>query len=327
MSAKYWQAINKALHGEMERDPTVVIFGQNVAESGGTFGSTRGLLETFGPDRVRDTPISELASVGAAVGAATMGLRPVIEIVFSDFLLIAADQLVNQAAKLRYFTGGATRVPLVVKTGVGIDGGLGGQHSNSFEALWAHIPGLKVVWPSTPADADGLLRAAIRDPDPVIFFESVGRYAARGPDPTGEPVPIGLARTVTEGDDVTLVTYGTAVDAVAEAAAALAEEGVSAEVLDLRTIQPWDAGTVMESVRRTGRAIVVHDAVRSFGVGAEVAAEISERCFDRLAAPVLRLGAHRVPSPQVRQLEAEILPRAREVVDAARALVRHPARP
>jgi len=319
-TVKYWQAVNRALEGEMERDESVVVFGQNVAKSGGTFGSTRGLLERFGPDRVLDTPISELASIGTAVGASLFGLKPVIEIVFSDFVLIGADQIVNQAAKARYFTGGSGGAPIVLKTGIGTGGGLGAQHQNTLEAWWAHVPGLKVVWPATPADAEGLLRAAIRDPDPVVFLESVGRYAVRGPASDGEPVPIGAAHVAAEGDDLTIVTYGTALAACLEAADTLREAGVAAEVIDLRTLAPWDVETVVASVRRTRRALVVHDAPRDFGIGAEVAAEVSERCFGDLAAPVRRLAAPRVPAPHVRQFEDLVLPSPAAVVAAARSL-------
>lgn len=320
VGVKYWQAINRTLVSEMERDPTVIVLGQNVARSGGTFGSTRGLLERFGEQRVLDTPISEQAGVGAAVGAALIGLRPIVEIVFSDFLLIAADQVINQAAKLRYFTGGATSVPMVIKTGIGVSSGLGAQHAQSLEVLYAHVPGLKVVWPATPADAAGLLRAAIRDPDPVLFFESVGRYAERGPAPDEHAIKIGSARTARSGDDVTLVTYGTALASCLEAADTLAERAISAEVIDLRSIQPWDVETVVASVHRTGRAAVVHHAPRAFGAGAEIASVISERCFDILEHPVVRIGAPSVPMPQVRQFEAEVLPTAERVAGTVEAL-------
>lgn len=319
---KYWQAVNQALATEMERDPSVVLFGQNVARSGGTFGSTRGLMDRFGDFRVRDTPISEQATVGTAVGAAMFGLRPVVEIVFSDFLFIALDQVVNQAAKVRYFSGNSTTLPMVIKSGVGVNSGMGAQHSQSLEAWFAHIPGLKVVWGATPADAGGLLQAAIRDPGPVLFFENVGRYAERGPQGDGEPLEIGRANRVRAGDDATIVTYGTALPTAVSASEALAEDGFSCEVIDLRTIQPWDIASIEASVQRTRRAIVVHDAVRSFGVGAEIASEITERCFERLAAPVLRLGAPRTPAPQIRQFEAMVRPRSADVVEAVQTTLK-----
>lgn len=318
---KYWQAVNQALADEMARDESVVLFGQNTARSGGTFGSTRGLQQTFGELRVRDTPISEQASVGAAVGAAVFGLRPVIEIVFSDFLFIALDQVVNQAARIRYFSGGRMSVPLVIKAGIGISSGMGAQHAQSLEAWYAHIPGLKVVWGSDPASAGGLLRAAIRDPDPVVFFENVGRYTERGDAPDGEPIELGTAAVLRAGDDLTIITYGTAVPASLHAAGRLAEQGVQAEVIDLQTIQPWDQETVVASVRRTRRAVVVHDAVRTFGVGAEIASELNERLFGHLAAPVLRLGAPRTPAPQIREQEELVRPAAAEIAEAGLRLM------
>lgn len=316
---KYWQAINQALEREMARDESVVLFGQNVARSGGTFGSTRGLMERFGESRVRDTPISEQAAVGAAVGAAMFNLRPVVEIVFSDFLFIALDQVVNQAANAEYFTGGSADLPMVIKTGLGVDSGMGAQHTRSLEAWYAHIPGLKVVWGGTPADAGGLLQAAIRDPGPVIFFESVGRYTERGPDSDGEPIEIGKAKLVREGEDVTIITYGTALQTALEAGDLLAEQGVTCDIVDLRTIQPWDVKTVERSVARTRRAVVVHDAVKAFGAGSEIASEINERSFDLLASPVIRVGSPRNPAPQMRQFEAMVRPRAADVVEAVRS--------
>lgn len=322
LEPKYWQAINGALADEMERDPSVVVFGQNVAQSGGTFGSTRGLLDRFGESRVRDTPISEQASVGAAVGAALLGLRPVIEIVFSDFLFIALDQVVNQAAKFHYFSGGRTHVPIVIKAGIGFGSGMGAQHAQSMESWYAHVPGLKIVWGATPGDAAGLLRAAIRDDDPVIFFESVGRYTVRGPVPDGI-VELGTARIVREGDDVTIVTYGTALETCEAAADLLAEQGISCDLLDLRSIQPWDIAAVTASVTKTGRAVVVHDAPRQFGAGAEIASRITEECFGALQRPVCRIGAPHAPAPHVKAYERLARPGPEEIADEIRTLLSH----
>jgi acetoin:2,6-dichlorophenolindophenol oxidoreductase subunit beta len=320
---RFAHAINQALADAMQADERVVLFGEDVAAPGGAFAVTRGLFAKFGERRVRDTPISEAAIAGAAVGAALSGLRPVIEIMFMDFTTLAMDALVNQAAKAHFMFGGQCAVPLVVRTPHG--GGLnaGPQHSQCLEAWFAHVPGLKVVVPSNPADAYGLLRAAIDDPNPVIFVENKALYSSKGmlpDDPT--PVPIGKASVCRPGSDVTLAAYGAAVATALAAARSLSEEGIDAEVIDLRSIQPWDAATVSESVHRTGRCVVVHEAVTPFGVGAEISAVVSERCFDRLQAPVVRVGAEFMPIPFAKALERECLPRAEEVAAAAHRVVR-----
>jgi acetoin:2,6-dichlorophenolindophenol oxidoreductase subunit beta len=316
--SRYIHAINRALGDALDADPSVIVMGEDIAAAGGSFKATRGLLDRFGPMRIRDTPISELAITGAAVGAALSGLRPVVEIMFMDFVTLAMDAIVNQAAKSRFMFGGQTNLPMVVRLPHG--GGLnaGPQHSQCLEAWFAHIPGLKVVCPATVEDAYGLLRAAIDDPDPVIVVEHKGLYGMSGDLPeTPSPARIGEARTAQAGSDVTLVTYGAALMTCMNAARQLGDQGVSAEVIDLRSLQPWDKTAVLASVARTHRAVVVHEAVRNFGVGAEIAAVIGEEGFDDLDAPVKRVGAPFMPSPFARSLETRFIPDAGRVVAAA----------
>lgn len=316
---RYSAAINRALSDAMEADPLVVLFGEDVAAPGGPFAVTRGLLAKFGPARVRDTPISEAAIAGAAVGAALGGLKPVVEIMFMDFVTLAMDAIVNQAAKAHFMFGGQCNVPIVVRTPHG--GGLnaGPQHSQCLEAWFAHVPGLKVVAASNPADAYGLLRAAIEDPDPVIFIEHKALYTSKG-DLSEPParVQIGEARTARAGRDATVAAYGACVGLALKATAALAAEGVEVEVIDLRSIQPWDCASVLASVRRTRRLVVAHEAVTAFGVGAEIAAYVSEHAFRDLAAPVLRVGAESMPVPFARALERECLPQESDIIAALR---------
>ena len=319
---RYSAAINRALVDAMAADETVVLFGEDVAAPGGPFAVTRGLLEKFGPRRVRDTPISEGAIAGAAVGAALSGLRPVVEIMFMDFMTLAMDALVNQAAKAHFMFGGQCAVPIVVRTPHG--GGLsaGPQHSQCLEAWFAHVPGLKVVAPSCPADAYALLRAAIDDPDPVIFVEHKALYATKGElSQPAAALALGVARTARAGRDLTVAAYGAAVAWSMQAAGSLAAEGIEAEVIDLRSIQPWDEAAVLASVARTRRLVVVHEAVAAFGVGAEIAARISERAFGQLKAPVARVGAAFMPVPFARSLERECLPGAARIAAAARQLL------
>jgi pyruvate dehydrogenase E1 component beta subunit len=317
---RYVQAINLALADALAADPSVIVLGEDVAGAGGSFKATRGLLERFGAERIRDTPISEAAIVGGTVGAALSGLRPVVEIMFMDFVTLAMDAIVNQAAKARFMFGGQCSVPMVVRLPHG--GGLnaGPQHSQCLEAWFAHVPGLKVVCPANPADAYGLLRSAIDDPDPVIVVENKALYGGKGevPDPPA-PIPIGRAQIVRVGRDVTLVAYGAAVATAMSAATALAAEGIELEVIDLRSLQPWDKAAVLASIARTHRAVVVHEAVRAFGVGAEIAATIGEEGFDDLDAPVLRVGAPFMPIAFSRSLEKRYLPDADAVVAAVRA--------
>lgn len=300
---RYVHAVAQALRDSMQADSSVMLIGEDIGAAGGSFKATRGLLEDFGPERVRDAPISESSIASAAVGAALSGIKPVVEIMFMDFITLSMDAMVNQAAKARFMFGGQGSVPMVLRTPHG--GGLsaGPQHSQCLEAWLAHIPGLKVVCPAEPQDVYGLLRAAIEDPDPVVFVEHKGLYARKGSVDTSVRAEIGKARIARPGRDVTLVTYGATVFTCLEAANALAREGIEAEVIDLRSIQPWDRGTVLASLARTHRAVVVHEAVQQFGVGAEIAATLSEDGFDELDAPVLRVAAPFMPVPFATSLE------------------------
>ncbi|MDF3862138.1 alpha-ketoacid dehydrogenase subunit beta [Achromobacter denitrificans] len=318
---RFAHAINRALAECMEEDPAVFLFGEDIAEAGGPFGVTRGLHARFGQDRIRDTPISEAAMANAAVGAALSGLRPVLEIMFMDFMTLAMDALVNQAAKARFMFGGQASVPMVVRTPHGGGISAGPQHSQCLEAWFAHIPGLKVVCPSNPADAYGLLKSAIRDPDPVVFVENKALYALKGevPDDAG-PIPLGRARVARAGRDLTVVSYGAAVHKALGAAEALSADGIEAEVLDLRCIQPWDEQAVLDSLRRTHRLLVVHEAVEAFGVGAEIAARMADIGFDELDAPIVRVAAPFVPVPFAPALEAQYQPQEADVIAAARKL-------
>jgi pyruvate/2-oxoglutarate/acetoin dehydrogenase E1 component len=315
---RFGQAINRALAEAMAADPSVVLFGEDVAAAGGPFGVTRGLLNRFGPERVRDAPISEAAIVGAAVGAAMSGLKPVVEIMFMDFVTLAMDALVNQAAKARFMFGGQCSLPMVVRTPHG--GGLsaGPQHSQCLEAWLVHVPGLKVVCPATIADAYGLMSAAIADPDPVIVIENKTLYGTKGglPEPPAA-VPIGKASVAHHGRDLTIVTYGAIRSAALDAARQLAAEGVEAEVLDLRSLQPWDEAAVVESLTKTHKLVIAHEAVEAFGVGAEIAARMADIGFDELDGPIVRVGAPFMPPPFAKELEAWYRPGAERILDAA----------
>ncbi len=315
------QAVNDALRVEMRRDPGVVVLGEDVGSFGGVFRATQGLQQEVGADRVVDTPLAEGGIIGTALGMALYGLRPVPEIQFADFIFPAFDQLVNEVAKYRYRSGGQFACPMVVRTpyGGGIKGGH--YHSQSPEAHFLHVPGLKVVVPSNPRDAKGLLVSAIRDPDPVLFFEPKRVYrAAKGEVPEGEyAVPLGQAAVTREGSQVTLLAWG-AMWHEADAAAREAEgEGIDCEVLDLRSLQPLDLDAIVASVSKTGRAIVIHEAPRTCGFGAELAALVQERCFLRLEAPVARVTGFDTPFPYT--LEAEYLPRAPRILKAIREVV------
>jgi pyruvate/2-oxoglutarate/acetoin dehydrogenase E1 component len=315
---RYVQAVAQALRDSLQDDDRVVLFGEDIASAGGSFKATRGLLETFGPERVRDTPISEATIASAAVGAALSGLRPVVEIMFMDFVTLAMDALVNQAAKARFMFGGQGSVPLVLRTPHG--GGLsaGPQHSQCLEAWLAHVPGLKVVVPSDPQDAYSLLRAAIAEPDPVVFVEHKGLYSRKGLVDTGITSAIGQARIVRPGRDLTLVSYGATVTTCLQAAETLAADGVEAEVIDLRSIQPWDRSAVLASLARTHRAVVVHEAVQAFGVGAEIVATLADEGFDELDAPLLRVAAPFMPVPFATSLEQAYAVSTEAVIAAAR---------
>ncbi len=316
------EAICEGLREEMERDPRVFLMGEDVGAIGGIFATSRGLQEKFGPERVRDAPISEAAIVGYAIGAAVAGLRPVVECGgFVDFLSLTMDQIVNQAAKLRYMFGGKGTVPIVVRAAQGTGVKLAAQHSQSLEAWFAHIPGLIVVCPSTPADAKGLLLAAIRNPNPVIFLEHKMLYFVKGDVPDGEGLErIGVAARRREGTDVTLCSYSLMTHRCLEAADLLGQRGVSCEVIDLRTIRPWDKAALLDSVRKTHRLAVVHEAVRSFGAGAEIAATVMDEAFDELDAPVIRVAAHDIPMPFNDALERETVPTVERIVEAVEKL-------
>lgn len=289
----YMDAAIRAVSEEMNRDKTVWALGEDLGR-GGVFGQYRGLEDEFGPKRIVSTPISEAAIMGAAVGAAMTETRPIVEMRFADFALCATDELLNQAAKARFMFGGQTKVPMTVRMPVGMWRSSAAQHSQSLEALYTHIPGLVVVMPSTPADNYGLLKAAIRSDDPVVFLEHKDCWALEGDVPDGDEVlPLGVARTVREGSDVTIVSWSKTALQVEAVAAELAEEGISAEVIDLRTLWPWDKDTVLASVRKTGRLVVAHEAVRAGGFGGEIAATVAERLFTELKAPVRRLGSPR----------------------------------
>ncbi len=319
---RYGRAITRALNDAMEADPSVIVMGEDIGAVGGPFGVTRGLQKSFGSERVRDTSISEAAIVGAAVGAAMTGLKPVVEIMFMDFTTFTMDALVNQAAKAHFMFGGQVSVPMVLRTPHGGGINAGPQHSQCLEAWFAHVPGLKLVCPSNPADAYGLMRAAIDDPNPVIFVENKAMYGTPGKladDP--EPVEIGKARRARAGSDVTLVAYGAMVAEAIAAAEVLSAEGVEAEVLDLRSLQPWDKDQVLASLSETHRMVIVHEAGVEFGIGAEIAANVADAGFDELDAPVLRVGAPHMPVPFSRELEAEYRPNANKIADAVRRVM------
>ncbi len=316
-----FQAIGSALDDALSRDPSVFLLGEDIADpSGGVFKVSAGLSTKYGTDRVRATPISEQAIVGAAVGAAIAGMKPVAEIMLMDFLAVCLDQVANHAAKLRYMSGGQTTVPLTIRCAAGAGMQFGAQHSEMLEAWLTHIPGLKVVVPSNPADAKGLLTAAIEDPDPVIVVEqSLLYFAPPQPVPVGHHVvPLGSAATVRPGSDITLISYGRQVHTALAAAEQLAEESIDAEVIDLRSLVPLDERTVLESVGRTRHAVVVHEAVRRNGFGAELAALITEALFDELGAPVARVAGADTPIPYAKVLEDAFVPGADAVVSAAK---------
>jgi pyruvate dehydrogenase E1 component beta subunit len=319
---RYNHAVNRAIADAMAADPTVVLFGEDVAGAGGVYGATRGLRDRFGPERVRDTPICEAAFVGLAVGAALSGLKPIVEISFIDFMTFAMDAVVNQAAKMRTMFGGQVSVPMVLRTQHGGGAGSGPQHSQCLEAWFAHVPGLKVVCPGDPASAYGLLRAAIDDPDPVIVIEHKTLYATRVPEPAELPIlPIGKARVRRPGRDLSIVSYGGALRAVWEAAAMLSAEGIEAEIVDLMSVQPWDEATVLGSLSRTHRLLIVHEAVEAFGVGAELAARMADIGFDELDGPILRVGAPFMPSPVAKALERRYMPNTDSILAAVRRLL------
>jgi len=323
----YLEAGRRALAEEMRRDKRVWALGEDLGR-GGVFGQYKGLADEFGPIRIADAPISEAAIMGAAVGAAMMGSRPVVEMRFADFALCAADELVNQAAKARYMFGGQAKVPLVVRQPIGIWRSSAAQHSQSLEAWYAHIPGLVVAVPSTPADASGLLKSAIRNDDPVVFMEHKDLWGVEGEVPDGEDmlVPFGKARIAHPGDDVTIVSWSAMVRVCEDAARALKEQGIGAEVIDLRTLWPWDQEAVLASAARTGRLIVVHEAVAVGGFGGEIVATVAERLQGGRPLALRRLAAPRVPVPYATSLEGQVRVSRQAIVDAATRMVgREPA--
>lgn len=315
------QATLEAMAEEMRRDERVFVMGEDIARQGGIFGQFKGLPQEFGFDRVRDTPISETAIIGAAVGAALAGMRPVADMHFADFMGVCMDELFNQMAKIRYMFGGQCKVPVVVRAPDGLANRAAAQHSQSIESWFMHIPGIKVVAPSNPADAKGLLKAAIRDDNPVIYFENKILYMELGPVPEGEYiVPIGKANVVKEGKDVTIISYSIAMKHANKAAEILAKDGIDAEVIDLRTISPYDKDTIMESVKKTHRLVIIHEAVKQGGVGAEIAAFVAENAIDYLDAPILRFGAPFVPVPFSPPLEDAYKLNTDEIVEKIRRM-------
>ncbi len=316
------QAISQALWEEMDRDERVIILGEEVGLWGGTYAVTKGFYDHFGPERVRDTPIAEGVIAGAANGAAMAGLRPVAEIMTINFAFLAMDQIVNHSAKIHSMFGGQIKVPLVIRTVGGGGRQLGSTHSQTPDVIFAHFPGLKVVAPGTPYDAKGLLKAAIRDENPVLFIEHATLYQTRGEVPEGEYLePIGVSKVQRPGSDVTIVSYSKMLQVSLQAAEQLAAEGIEAEVVDLRTLRPLDMGPVLQSFRKTNRAVIVEGGWRSYGVGAEVAARIYEQAFDHVDAPIMRVAQQEVPLPYNRRLEQMMLPQIEDVMRAVKEVL------
>ena len=315
------EALNEALREEMRADPRVFLMGEDIGHHGGIFRVTKDLIDEFGAERVRDTPISESGFVGMGIGAALVGMRPVVELLFMDFALVAADQIVNQAAKLRYMAGGTVSVPIVIRAQQGGGRGNGAQHSQSFESWLAQVPGLIVVAPSTPADAKGLLKSSIRAGNPVIFIEHKLLYNTKGDVPSEQDlIPIGKADVKRAGRDITIVSYSRTLHFALEAAEALSPKGIEAEVIDLRTIEPLDMDTILESIKGTARLLVVHEAHSNCGIGAEIVARVSEQAPNALVTPARRLGAKHVPIPVAESLENFVLPQTADIVRAVEAM-------
>lgn len=315
------QATLEAMSEEMKRDERIFVMGEDIARQGGIFGQFKGLADEFGSDKIRDTPISETAIMGAAVGAALAGMRPVADMHFADFMGVCMDEIFNQMSKVRYMFGGQCTVPVVVRAPDGIANRAAAQHSQSIEAWFLHMPGVKVVAPSNPADAKGLLKAAIRDDNPIIYFENKILYREKGPVPEGEYiVPIGKANVAKEGKDVTIISYSIAMKHAFRAAETLAKEGIDAEVIDLRTISPFDKETILESVKKTHRLVIIHEAIKQGGVGGEIAAFIAEQAIDYLDAPILRYGAPFVPVPFSPPLEDAYKMKTSDIVEGIRKM-------
>ena len=319
----YLEAIRTGLQEEMRSDSSVYVFGEDVA-LGGPFGVTKGLAEEFGVNRMVNTPISEGTVMGLAIGAATAGLRPIVEIMFIDFITLAMDQLVNHAAKLHYMSGGQLRIPLTVRVQCGISGAMGAHHSQSLESWLAHVPGLKVVMPANPADAKGLIKSAVQDDNPVVFVEHRGLYWSKGQVPDGDhTVPIGRAAVLRQGEHVTIVALSSMVGPALAAADELAKEEISVELIDPRTISPLDVETIVQSVKKTSRLIVVHEAVEQGGIGAEIVARIQQETFYYLDNPIIRVAAPFAPVPAAPTLEKQFLPGKEGIVNAARQAIAH----
>jgi pyruvate/2-oxoglutarate/acetoin dehydrogenase E1 component len=316
----YREAIREALRQELQRDPNVFLMGEDIGLMGGAFAVTKGLIEEFGPQRILDAPLSEAVIAGAGTGAAAAGTRPVIEIMYIDFMTFCMDEIVNQAAKMRYMFGGKIKVPLTVRTQGGTGAFCAAQHSQSLEAWFVHVPGLKVVMPATPADAKGLLASAVRDDNVVIFIEHKDLYNTRGPVPEGEYlVPMGKAKVVRPGGDATIVSWSRMALRSLQAAEQLAGQGVDVEVIDLRSLSPMDMPAVLESVRKTGRLLVVEEGCRTGGVGAEISAQVMEKAFDSLDGPVVRLAGRDAPIPFSPTLEQASVPDVGQIVQAVRS--------
>jgi pyruvate dehydrogenase E1 component beta subunit len=317
----YAQALNDCLREEMRADPNVFLMGEDIGHHGGIFRVTKDLIDEFGGERVRDTPISESGFVGLGIGAALMGMRPVVELLFMDFALVSADQIVNQAAKLRYMAGGTLSIPLTIRAQQGGGRGNGAQHSQSFESWLAQVPGLIVVAPATPADAKGLLASSIQANNPVVFVEHKLLYNTKGEVPEGRyTLPIGKAEVKRPGRDITIVSYSRTLLFALEAAETLSASGIEAEVIDLRTIEPLDMPTILESVKGTGRLLVVHESHSNCGLGAEIIARLYEQAPDSLVTPARRLGAKHVPIPVAETLENFVLPQPADIVKAVEAM-------
>jgi pyruvate dehydrogenase E1 component beta subunit len=318
----YREAVRDAMSTAMRRDDDVFIMGEDIAEMGGSMGVTQGMLEEFGPERVRNTPISEMAIVGAGIGAAIAGMRPIVEIMYQDFTTLAMEQIVSQAAKHRYMSGGQIKVPITIRTQGGAGWSPGAQHAQQLEAWFVHVPGLKVVFPSTPEDVRGLLWSSIYEDNPIVFFEHRTLYGIKGEvSDEIEPIEIGKARIHREGEDVTVVATGRLVHESLKAAEQAAEEGISVEVFDPRTLQPLDEDALIASVQKTNRAVVAHEAVTRMGWGAEVAAVVQEKAFDYLDAPVARVGAKFTPIPFAPVMEEWVVPHAKDVLAAIKKTV------
>lgn len=317
----YAEALREAILNEMRRDPTVFLLGEDIGRFGGTFGVTRGLIDEFGEDRVRDTPISETAITGVSIGAAATGMRPVAELMFMDFVTVAMDQLVNQAAKMRYMFGGKITIPMVLRMPAGAGIQAAAQHSQSLEAWFTHVPGLKVVYPSTPKDALGLMISAIRDDNPVVFVEHKVLYSMKGDVPdNNEPIPLGVADTKREGSDVTVVATGLMVHKALKAAEILSKEGIEVEVIDPRTLFPLDKEKIFNSLKKTHKVVIVTEEVKRGSWGGELAAMIAEEMFDYLDAQIVRIGALNTPIPFTTVLENVVIPNEEDIIKAVKSI-------